>query len=564
MPALNRIKIAYALPDWASSYSRAQVLTDLVAGLSLAAFVVPESLAYASLAGLAPVAGLYCYLAAGFVYPLFGTSKQLAVGPTSAIAVVVAAGLAIAAAGDQARHAALAAATAISLGLICFAARMLRVAQISNFISDTILLGFKTGTALYIVSTQLPKLFGLHGGHGNFFQRTAYLWRELPQAHWPSVALGVFTFALFLILERLFPKRPTTIFVVGLSIAISSFFALAHYGIEVVGRLPGGLPHVSLPVVDIADLDVVISVAFACFFLAFVETSTVARTFAEKHHYEVDTERELVALGMSNVAAGLAQGFPVAGGMSQSAVNDMGGATSPVALLFNSIIIALVLLFFTGLFANLPEPVLVAIVLMAAKHLVQFESIRGLRHISPAEYWVALVALVGVLTFGVLNGVLIAAATSMALLIARASRPDIAILGFDSDSGEYVSLANRPSAQEVPHVLVMRVAQSWVYFNAENIRRGILEIVDRTLPLPKLVVIDFSPVTGLDITTSKVLHNLAVSLRAKGIMLDIALLRDEVAAAFKLMKPSGDDLDISPHRSINDCISRHGLGGVQT
>ena len=435
MPALNRIKIAYALPDWASSYSRAQVLTDLVAGLSLAAFVVPESLAYASLAGLAPVAGLYCYLAAGFVYPLFGTSKQLAVGPTSAIAVVVAAGLAIAAAGDQARHTALAAATAISLGLICFAARMLRVAQISNFISDTILLGFKTGTALYIVSTQLPKLFGLHGGHGNFFQRIAYLWRELPQAHWPSVALGVFTLALFLILERLFPKRPTTIFVVGLSIAISSFFGLAQYGIEVVGRLPQGLPHVSLPVVDIADLDVVISVAFACFFLAFVETSTVARTFAEKHHYEVDTERELVALGMSNVAAGLAQGFPVAGGMSQSAVNDMGGATSPVALLFNSIIIALVLLFFTGLFANLPEPVLVAIVLMAAKHLVQFESIRGLRHISPAEYWVALVALVGVLTFGVLNGVLIAAATSMALLIARASRPDIAILGFDSDSG---------------------------------------------------------------------------------------------------------------------------------
>ena len=266
MPALNRIKIAYALPDWVSSYSRAQVLTDLVAGLSLAAFVVPKSLAYASLAGLAPVAGLYCYLAAGFVYPLFGTSKQLAVGPTSAIAVVVAAGLAIAAAGDQARHTALAAATAISLGLICFAARMLRVAQISNFISDTILLGFKTGTALYIVSTQLPKLFGLHGGHGNFFQRIAYLWRELPQAHWPSVALGVFTLALFLILERLFPKRPTTIFVVGLSIAISSFFGLAQYGIEVVGRLPQGSPHVSLPVVDIADLDVVISVAFACFF----------------------------------------------------------------------------------------------------------------------------------------------------------------------------------------------------------------------------------------------------------------------------------------------------------
>jgi high affinity sulfate transporter 1 len=541
---------------WLHRYRPASLKADAVAGLSLAAFAIPESLAYASLAGLPPVAGLYCYLVAGPGYALLGTSGQLALGPTSSLSVLFPTGLAPFAAGDAARYAALAAATALLFGLICIAGRLLRASQLAYFVSDTILLGFKTGAALYIASTQLPKLFGLHGGSGGFIPRLVQLWREMPNAHIPSIVVGAGAVALFLLLEKLMPRRPTTLFVVAAAIIMTQWFGLATLGIAIVGDIPQGLPQFAIPSIapeDVADL---VPLALACFLLGFVETSAVARSFAQEKGTEVDTDQELLALGVANLATGLSQGYAVAGGMSQTAVNAMGGAVSPVSLIVNSAAILLVLLFFTGLFKYLPEPVLAAIVLMAAKHLVRFRDIQRLRQIAIAEWAIALVTFLSVLLAGVLNGVLIAAATSLALMIARFTRPEIAVLGFDPESGSFVSLANRPGASTVPSALVLRVSHPWLYFNVQNIRRGIIEKVAAT-PGIKLVVLDFSPVTTIDTTAAATLASIQGTLTAAGIALEVAHLRDEVYRRLQLLASRDRALTLRVHLSIHDALVAH-------
>lgn len=543
---------------WARRYQMGNLKQDIPAGLALAAFTIPESLAYASLAGLPPVAGLYCYLVAGPGYALFGASGQLAVGPTSALSVLFPTGLSALAAGDLSRYAALAAATAIVFGLICVAGRLLRASQTAYFISDTILLGFKTGAALYIASTQLPKLFGLPGGTGNFLPRLLQLWRELPATHGPSLAMGIAAVVLFLVLEKLMPRRPTTLFVVGAAIIATNLLGLHKLGIAIVGDIPQGLPHFGIPAIKPEDLTELVPLAFACFLLGFVETSSVARSFAQEHGTEIDTDRELLALGAANLAAGVSQGYAVSGGMSQTAVNAMGGAVSPLALLVNSAAILLVLLFFTGVFKYLPEPVLAAIVLMAAKHLVRFRQIGNLRQVAFAEWIIALVAFFGVLLAGVLNGVLIAAAASLMLTIARLTQPEIATLGFDAESGSFVNLSNRPSATTAPGALILRTAHPWVYFNVENIRRGILDRVAASQGL-RLVVLDFSPITSIDATAAAALSSIRRRLAASGIALEIANLRDEVDQRLKLLAPEDGQVEYRVHLGIREALAAHGL-----
>ena len=360
---------------WLRSYRTKNFTVDLVAGLSLAAFVIPESLAYASLAGLPPVTGLYCYLVAGIAYALFGSSRQLAVGPTSSLAIVVAAGVA-SVTGDPSHFIALASAIALLVGLVAIGGRYLGLANAAYFISDPVLAGFKTGAALYIASTQLPKLFGVEGGAGNFFERVAHVAAVLPETHIASLIVGVAAIALFITCDRLFPGRPTTLVVVIAAIAVTSAFHLDKIGIKIVGALPHGLPPLGPPAIAAAEISALIPLALACFVLAYGEAISVARSFAQKHGYDIDPEQELTALGAANIATGLAHGFPVAGGMSQSAVNDMGGASSPFALVVTSIAIALTLLFFAGFFHNLPEPVLGAIVLMAPENVKAAASAR--------------------------------------------------------------------------------------------------------------------------------------------------------------------------------------------
>ena len=540
---------------WIPAYSTRRFGLDLIAGLSLAAFVIPESLAYASLAQLPPVTGLYCYLVAGIVYALFGTSGQLAVGPTSALAIVLASSVAAMGGDDPSRAVAIGSAVALMVGMICVAGRFVGLANAAYFISDPVLIGFKTGAALYIASTQLPKLFGLEGATGNFFSRVAHVAVSLPETHVPSLLFGLVAIALFMAFERVFPGRPTTLIVVIVAVAMMTVFGLSESGIKIVGDLPSGLPGISVPTINASDISALIPVALACFVLAYGEAISVARSFAQKYDYEINPEQELMALGAANIATGMAHGFPVAGGMSQTAVNDMGGATSPVALIVTSGAIALTLLFFTSFFHNLPEPVLGAIVLMAASHLVRFEELRRLLIQSRAEFWTSMVACVGVLFFGLLNGLLLAAVGSLVMLIAQTSRPMVVVVGRERSTGHFVSRARNPDASDTPGALVVRSASTWLYFNAEHIRRQIVDMIDGTPAGIRTVVLDFSSVPAIDITAGTILRGLVRTLKDRGIRIELAELHDEVVETLKIIDAEHDLGPVVAHRTIEDCLA---------
>jgi len=378
---------------------------------------------------------------------------------------------------------------------------------------------------------------------------------SLPETHIPSLLLGIAAIALFLLFERKFPGRPTTLIVVAAAIAVAMVFHLANTGIKVVGELPSGLPAIALPAIQIDDLRDIVPAAAACFALAFAEAISVARSFAQKHNYEIDPEQELTALGACNIAAGMAHGFPVGGGMSQTAVNDMGGATSPMALIVTSGVIALTLLFFAPLFHDLPEPVLGAIVLMAAKHLVRVEDLRQLRGVSRGEFRVSLLALVGVLCFGILDGILLAAIGSLVTVIAYASRPPVVILGRDPVTGRFLNQELQPDTVGIPGVLTLRTAEAWVYFNADHYRRTILDLVEKSPEKIRAVILDFSMVSVVDVTAASALGMLAKSLKTRGIALELAELRDEVIAHLTATGAREELGPLAAHRKIDACLA---------
>jgi SulP family sulfate permease len=520
--------------QWLAAYRPQWLAGDAVAGVTLAAYAIPVSLAYASLAGLPPQNGIYCYLLGGLFYALFGTSRQLAVGPTSAISMLVGVTVAGMANGDLSRWADIAALTALVFAGMCLLAWILRLSTLVHFISETILLGFKAGAALTIAMTQLPKLFGVPGGGEHFFERIWTLIGQLGETNVAVLGFGLAALALLWLGEKALPGRPVALFVVAASIVVLSVTALGDLGFKTVGALPQGLPDLRWPALRLRDVDGVIPLAFACFLLAYVESVSAARTLAQKHGYDIDPRQELLGLGAANFAAAFGQGYPVAGGLSQSSVNDQAGAKTPLALVFASATIALCLLFLTGLLRNLPNVVLAAIVLVAVKGLIDVPALRRLWQISRFEFSIAMVAFVGVLLLGILKGVMLAAVVSLLLLVGRAARPHVAFLGRIPGTRRYSDLERNPDNEVVPGVLIFRVESGLFYFNVEHVRQVVLQkLRDATVPV-QLVVCDLSTSPYVDVAGARMLAGLHADLAAAGIQFQLveahAAVRDILRA----------------------------------
>jgi high affinity sulfate transporter 1 len=502
---------------WLPRYQSAWLRFDLVAGVTLAAYAVPVSLAYAGLAGLPPQMGLYCYLLAGLGYAVLGTSRHLAIGPTSAISLLMGVTLAGLAAGDAARQAALASLTALIVAGVFGLAWLLRLSVLVSFISESILTGFKAGAALVIASTQLPKLFGVKGGGDDFFERMVLIVQQVPDTNLLTLAIGVGAILLLLLGEKFLPGRPVALGVVLLALVVATLGQVEEHGVKVVGQLPEGLPSFQVAGPSgIAELRQLIHLAFACFLLAYIESVSAARTFALKHHYTVDARQEFLGLGAASLVVGLWQGFPVAGGLSQSAVNEKGGARTPLSLVFASGVIGLVLLFFTGFFRNLADAVLAAIVLLAVKGLIDLKELRYLWRASRLDFAAAGVALVGVLTMGILDGVIIAVLASAAMLLGRTSRPHVAFLGRIPGTERFSDLARHPENEPIPGVLVFRVESSLVYFNVDHVLQTVLERAESEPGLQR-VVCDLSTSPYVDIAGVRMLKRLHDELADKGI-----------------------------------------------
>jgi high affinity sulfate transporter 1 len=528
---------------WLAAYDRSWLVPDWLAGVTLAAYAVPVALAYATLAGLAPEVGIYGYLLGGLGYALLGSSRHLAIGPTSAISLLTGASIAPLAAGDPVRLAQVASLAALLVALLALAAWALRLSTLTSFISDTILLGFKAGAGITIAVTQLPNALGVAGGGDHFVERVMTLARQLGDVNLVVVAVSLSALALLLLGDRLLPGRPVALAVVALSIVATSVLGLEARGVATVGIIPSGLPGFGFPGIRARDVDGLVPLAAACLLLSYIESVSAARALARKHGYAVDVRQELLALGAANLAVGLGHGYPVAGGLSQSAVNEKAGARSPLALVVASGTLGLALVFLTGLLRNLPKAMLAAIVLVAVSGLVDVREIARVRRASRLEFRVAMVALVGVLLLGILRGVLLAAVGSILLLLHRASAPHVAVLGRIPGTSRFSDLERHSDNEPIPGVLVFRVEAALLYFNVENVLREVLTRVEAARPAVRLVICDLSTSPYVDLAGAAMLTRLADELSARGAVLRLAEAR---ASVRDLLREEGLEAVVGP------------------
>ncbi|MNF28029.1 putative sulfate transporter [compost metagenome] len=546
----------YILPnlEWFKNYNAKILKSDLVSGVTLAAYGIPVSLAYATLAGLPPEYGIYGYLIGGFFYAMLGTSRQLAIGPTSAISLLIGTTIADLANGDVHRWVDIASLTALVFSVFAILAYILRLSGIINFISETVLVGFKMGAAFTIGLTQLPKLFDVKGGGENFFERLSTLFYQLPDTNMTVLLFGLSAIAVLVIGEKVLPGRPVAIVVVIISILLISNTSLGLHGFDTVGIIPSGLPSFHVPSLRIRDIDGVFPLALACFLLSYIESVSAARSFAQKNGYEIDPRQELLALGIANGAIAFGQGYPVAGGLSQSAVNDTAGAKTPVSLVVASLAIALCLLFLTGFLQNLPTVILAAIVLVAIRGLVDVNEMKHLFKVDKQEFLVAMIAFVGVIVSGILKGVLFAALVTIVLLIKSTSKPKVAFLGRIPGTKRYSDMERHPDNEIIPGVLIVRIESSILYFNADFIRDEIMTRLKSEGKSIKTVIWDMNTSPQVDISGAKLLKRLFVDLKEKNITLKIVEARAEVRD--KLRSENLDELfgPINRYYSVHDLV----------
>ena len=515
--------------NWLARYQPIWLAGDFVAGVTLAAYAIPVALAYATLAGLPPQVGIYGYLLGGLGYALLGSSRQLAIGPTSAISLMVAGTVAEMAGGDTARYAAIASLAGFTVALLCLLSWLLRLSILVRLISDSILVGFKAGAGLTIIMTQLPSLLGVSGGGHNFFERAVLLVGELGDVQFLVLAIGLIAIAMLFAGERVFPGRPVALAVVVLAIIVASVFGLPALGIPITGKIPQGLPALGWPTLRLRDVDGIFPLAAGCLLLAYIEGVSAARSFATKYGYELDARQEFLGLGAANLAAALGHGYPVAGGLSQSAVNDKAGARSPLALVFASLTLAVALLFLTGFLQNLPKAVLAAVVFTAVIGLVDIRALSRMWRISKPDFYAAAIALAAVLLLGILQGILLAAAASVLILLGRASQPHVAFLGRIPGTTSYSDLARHPENEQLPHVIVFRPEASLLYVNAEFVSQTVLERLTSVGKASiRTIVCDLSASPYMDLAGSRMLRLLYTELAASGIALRILGARGRV------------------------------------
>jgi high affinity sulfate transporter 1 len=514
---------------WLREYRASWLPGDLLAGITLAAYAVPVSLAYAGLAGLPPQVGIYGYLLGGLGYALLGSSRQLAIGPTSAISLMIAGTVGAMAEGDVQRYAQIASLTAFTVAMLCLFAWLLRLSALVKLISDSILMGFKAGAGLTIAMTQLPSLFGVSGGGHNFFDRTWLLLGQLGQAHYTVLMIGVVAIGLIVLGGRLLPGKPVALGVVALAIIVATGLGLPALGVPTTGKIPAGLPTLAAPALRLRDVEGIVPLAAGCLLLAYIEGVSAARTFAAKHGYTLDPRQELLGIGAANLAAAMGQGYPVAGGLSQSAVNDKAGARTPLALVVASITLALCLLFLTGLLENLPKAVLAAVVLTAVYGLLDFPALIRMWRVSRLDFLAATIALVAVLLLGILQGILLAATASILLLLARVSRPHVAFLGRVPGTNGYSDLDRHPENEPLHDAIVFRPEASLIYVNTGAVLETVLNRVRQTSPsVLVLAVCDLSAAPYVDLAGSRMLHELHAELSSRGISFRIIGARASV------------------------------------
>ena len=528
------------LPQW-RSYAR----RDALAALAVWAVLVPQSMAYATLAGVPPVYGLYAAVVGLVVYGLLGTSRELNVGPGSGVAVMTAATVAPLAGGDGEMYLALCGALALVTGTILVVGGFARLGFVAEFLARPVLAGYFIGLALTIVVGQLPALLGISGSSGSFFEKAWDLARDAVDVSWWTAALGVGSLALVLVLQRVAPRVPGALIAVILGVLATRALDLEEDGVALVGALPTSLPELGLPDVPLSDFNRVLYGAAGVALLAYAESIAAARQFALRRGYEVDANRELIAVGAANVGAGLAQGFPIDASVSRTTVGERMGQRSQLAGLLNAALVVVAIFALGGFFADLPKATLAAIVIAAVLPLLRTVELRRLWRLDVVDFALAALCLLGVLFAGVLGGIVIAVVASMAALVYRSFTPHVAVLGRlrggvegDEDFG-FRDISRHPDGETYPGLVIFRFDQEIFFANAVMFRDHIRELVTGREPPVRRVIVDASAVTHVDTTGLDMLGELQKELSSHGVELVFARLKGPVHDVFTKAEAAG-------------------------
>ena len=526
-------------PGWTKGYPRGWVLADALAGLTLWALVVPEAIAYASVAGVPAQFGLYSVPLAVLAYSWFGSSQRLFVGPSSTIAALTATVVAPLAAAATDSYVILTAVLSLLVGVIYLVLAAFKLGFIARLFARPVLDGFIVGLGVFIAVGQLPKVVGVEKPAGNTLNQLVGLLREIPEWDRLTLAIGVGSFVALLVLEHFTPRVPATIVVVIVSVVLVGALNLQDQGVEVVGDIPQGFAFLPWTGVTTSQVWSLLPGALAIVVVGFAQSLAIAKAYATKEHTTVDPDRELMAYGTAAIGAGILQGFPPAGSLSKSAASERAGARSAMAFLVSAGLVVLTILFLTGLFVNLPEAVLGAVVIHAVSGMIKPLKIWGLHQIRVPDFWLALFAFLGVILIGVMAGILIGVVLSMVLLLGRLGTPHTAVLARHPDRG-FVDSAVYPDAVPVPGVLVFRVDGPLVFASVDGALDDLRDALREAGTAPDIIVLDLSACYEIDVTAADALAGLVDDLRRDGIEVRFA----------------------AAHHHVRDYATRLGLGDL--
>ena len=569
-PETQAKPLARYLPilGWLPQYERAWLRTDLIAGLTIVALLVPEGMAYAQIAGVPPQTAFYAAPIGLLAFAIFGSSRQLVVAVSAVIATMSFATVSLIAVPNTPEFILLTAALAVLAGLISLAAGFLKLGRVAQFFSESVMVGFITGLALVIMVKQVPKLLGIEGGEGNFWERVREIIIHLPETHLPTLVTGVLCLILLIALEHYFHKIPAALVALVFGIAISVVFGLESRGVEIVGEIPAGLAPPQWPAVGLQSWLLLLPGALGLALVNFAEAIGPVRSFASAHKYEVDTNQELIGLGAANFGAGLFQGFPIGSSLSKSAANDRAGAHSQMSGIIAAAVTVVVALFFTQWFYALPEAALGAIVIVAVSGMVKVDKLKHLYHVRRADFALAVVALLAVLTFETLEALLIAVIVSLFALVWRASQPRLAVLGRAPNSLQFRDIRRHPEAKTVPGLLIVRPENGLFFANAASIREAILTEMQSSAEPVRGVLLDLGATTDLDVPSADMIEKLHEDLSSRDVrfmlMRMIMPVRQMLELAGVMAKIRPEDVFVGPAEAALDYLSSQGdAAGVQ-
>jgi high affinity sulfate transporter 1 len=519
-----------ALVKLLSGYQKSWLPYDLLAGVSVAAVALPIAIAYSQLAGVPPVYGLYASLLPLVAYALLGSSRQLILAPDAATCAIVAAVVAPLAGQDMARYLSLVAALTMIAGVFCIAAGLARLGFLTNFLAQPILTGYLNGIAICIITGQLGTLLGFKLAPAGFFRLLWQFVGKLGETHLPTLAVGVTTLAALLLLSRLAPKVPGPLVAVVLGIACSAVFGFAGFGVKLLGQIPAGLPAFVIPSIGGSDWQPLALGAIGLALISYNSGMVTARGFASKNRYDIDANREFIAMGVADIGAGILGGFAISGADSRTAVNDSMGGKSQVTSLVVAAVLSLTLLFFTGPLAWLPMAVLSAVLVKAAMGLFDLPGLADLRRVSPQEFRLCLITLLGVITVGVLPGVVVAVMLAIVQLLAKASRPHDAVLGRIPGTSAYREVSTHAGAETFPGLVIYRFDAALVFFNADHFKTRAKAVVQEAPAPVRYLVLDAGTINQLDTTGAASLDRLCGDLKDQGIATAVAGAKSPVRA----------------------------------